>query len=778
MQKPVFFSIKSKIIFVSLFLSLTTLFAVSVISFISADNLLRERVSDQLVSESTGRGAAIRSLVDTSIAQVRLMFTNSAIQVAVQDLNENKSPSDEQMAAYRQDFADELASFRQVVGSSFGLENVKVLGDDGTVLLSSDPSEEGRDLSGDAGFQRGMEESFMEFGQLEGQRKAIVAVPVYRYGETGVSEPIGVAVATMGTDKFDEILLNREGLGQTGEVYLVNDDRVLISESRFIQDAAFRTTVDTLAVNECFDRGTEIFAVYADYRAIPIVGSSYCARDLGFVLLAEIDEAEIFLPVTQLRDAILAAAIVITGVVVTIAVYVSRTISKPLIQLKDAADRISKGDYSHRVEIHTGDEVGKLAGQFDMMRTSIIETNENLNRLVKERTKELTDMTNALDATAIVAVTDKDGTITKVNSKFVEISKYSEQELIGQNHRILKSGQHPPEFFKNMWETISSGRIFEAEIKNKAKDGSHYWVKTTIVPFLDERGQPKQYIAIHNDVTSLKNTEEQLQEALARDRANTEIIKQQVKELNRANEELRQKDKLKDEFLSMASHELKTPLTPIIGWTGALKSNTILGTLTPEQRAAVDTIEKNAVKLEKMISDLLDAQKLELNELKFNIGQVDVDRIVRNVERDFEFVMKEKNIKFVLDVQQGLKLRSDEARIMQVIGALLYNSVDFVPKVGGRIELFAQAQDGEIVFGVRDNGPGIPKDKQQFLFKKFYQLDTSLKRKHGGTGLGLAISKGIVTGLGGRIWVDTEEGKGSSFYFALPRELKNEDPHS
>jgi signal transduction histidine kinase len=354
------------------------------------------------------------------------------------------------------------------------------------------------------------------------------------------------------------------------------------------------------------------------------------------VLLAEIDEAEIFQPVTQMRDAILAAAIVITGVVVTIAVYVSRTISKPLVQLKDAADRISQGDYSHKVELHAGDEVGQLAARFDMMRKSVLETNMNLNRLVKE----------------------------------------------------------------------------------------------------------------------------------------------QVEELNRANEELREKDKLKDEFLSMASHELKTPLTPIIGWTGALKSSAILGTLTPDQRAAVDTIEKNAIKLEKMISDLLDAQKLELGEFKFNIGQVDVDRIVRNVERDFEFVMKEKDIKFVLDVGQGLKLESDELRIMQVIGALLYNSVDFVPKAGGRIELSARRQDSEIVFGVKDNGPGIPKDKQQFLFKKFYQLDTSLKRKHGGTGLGLAISKGIVTGLGGRIWVDTEESKGSSFYFALPREPKNEDPHS
>lgn len=771
MQKPVFLSIKSKIIFVSLFLAITTLFALSIISFISADNLLRERVSDQLVSESTGRGAAVRSLIDTRIEQVRLMFTNAVIQNAIKDLS--SGATGEQKATHRQDFQSEIESFRQVVGSSAGLENVKVAGRDGTILLSSNSTEEGTHMSDGRLFQRAIAASLLEFDSVGGQRKAIVAAPVYEHGQP---EPIGAVIATMDVAGFDEILLNRKGLGQTGEVYLVNENKTLISESRFIENAAFHTQVDTLAANECFDNGKEVFARYPDYRGIPIIGSSYCARDLGFVLLAEIDEAEIFHPITELRDAILAAVVVITGVVVTISVYVSKTISKPITQLKDAADRISKGDYSHKVELYSGDEVGQLAGQFDMMRKSVLETSMNLNRLVRERTKELTDMTNALDATAIVAVTDKDGTITKVNNKFVEISKYSERELIGQNHRILKSGYHPPEFFEEMWKTISSGQIFEGEIKNSAKDGTYYWVKTTIVPFLDENGEPKQYIAIHNDITNLKNTEERLQEALARDRANTEIIKQQVEELNVTNNELRRKDKLKDEFLSMASHELKTPLTPIIGWTGALKM--ILGKLTPEQLVAVDTIEKNAVRLEKMITDLLDAQKLDLNELKFNIGEVDVDRMIRNVERDLEFLMKEKGTKFVVNVQQGLKLRSDEARIAQVLNALLYNSVDFVPKVGGRIELSAEAKDGEVVFAVKDNGQGIPKDKQQFLFKKFYQVDTSLKRKHGGTGLGLAISKGIVTGLGGRIWANTEEGRGSSFYFALPRETKNEDPRN
>ncbi|HVX01736.1 MAG TPA: hypothetical protein VHA09_01135, partial [Nitrososphaera sp.] len=154
MHQPVFLSIRSKITFVSLFLSITTLFAVALISFISADNQLRERVSDQLISESTGRGAAMRSLIDTRIEQIRLMFTNSALQNAIEEIDNNNSNtgptetiSAQQMQAYRADFAAGIESFRQVVGASAGLENVKVIGTDGHVLFSSDRSEEGKDLS-------------------------------------------------------------------------------------------------------------------------------------------------------------------------------------------------------------------------------------------------------------------------------------------------------------------------------------------------------------------------------------------------------------------------------------------------------------------------------------------------------------------------------------------------------------------------------------------------------------------------------------------------------
>ncbi|MFM7795387.1 MAG: PAS domain S-box protein, partial [Candidatus Nitrosotenuis sp.] len=427
-------------------------------------------------------------------------------------------------------------------------------------------------------------------------------------------------------------------------------------------------------------------------------------------------------------------------------------ITKPILKLRDAADLIGKGNFDHKIIARSNDEIGDLARQFESMRKNIQEKNTNLNEIVKERTKDFTNIMNTLNATAIVAITDKDGIIKHVNQKFVEISGYAKEELIGQNHRILKSGYHKSEFFDNMWKIISGGKTFEGEIKNKAKDGKFYWVKTTIVPFLDESGNPEEYIAIHDDITKLKNIEEELQDALRRNEKDASIIQHQMEDLKIANLELQQKDKLKHEFLSMASHELKTPLTPILGWCDALKSPQILGNLSPNQLSAIETIEKNAEKLEKLIGDMLDVQKLELDEIKFNISDSSIAKILDTIKKDFEFAVKEKNITFEISSDTDTTIKSDERRIIQVLSALIYNSIDFVPEKSGKINVMVNKNNNEILFCVQDNGMGIPKEKQQYLFKKFYQVDTSLTRKHGGTGLGLVISKGLVEGLGGKIW--------------------------
>jgi len=281
-------------------------------------------------------------------------------------------------------------------------------------------------------------------------------------------------------------------------------------------------------------------------------------------------------------------------------------------------------------------------------------------------------------------------------------------------------------------------------------------------------------------VNSIKRYNERQNELTKALEFKNDELTETEKDLRRANEELVNTETAKEEFLSMISHELKTPLTPLKMYAEMLLKIRSMGELNEKQLKAMKMILRSISQLELLVNDIFDVYKLDIGKLQLNKKAIQVASLVKENMSELGLLMRDKQIQFnaeIIPPSEKVNVLCDPRRIGQVLANLIKNSVDFVPDKGGRITIRTesgyskQTNDGNsnyVVFTIEDNGSGIPFEKINNLFKKFYQVDTSTKRKHGGTGLGLAICSGIVEGHGGKIWVDTKHSQGAMIKFTLP----------
>jgi len=382
------FSLDKKLIILVMIVSVIALSITAYLSFNYADQILKQRQGEQLFGESRVRGDTLRLLFESRIEQNNILANDPMIRILVAELNQIPDKQiDKARDETRRSFLTQVQAFQGLVGYSIGFEDVKIMGASGNLFFTL-----GRvtntDFSNDPLFKKGLTRSFVDFEPTPSGKKMIVVSPVFHQDSKKGDEPIGVIVSRMRTAAIDNTLINRSGLGETGEVYIVNDGSLMLSESRFIDDVIFKQKVNTIPVQKCFREGEEYMGFYPDYRGITIYGSSYCAEDLGFVLLAEIDEAEIVEPVMILQDRIFQTGLLITTGMAIIAFAISKTLSTPLIKLKNAANKVAKGEFDVRTNIRTSDEIGELSHAFDSMaqklQDSLIEIKEKEDVIKKQ----------------------------------------------------------------------------------------------------------------------------------------------------------------------------------------------------------------------------------------------------------------------------------------------------------------------------------------------------------------------------------------------------------
>jgi class 3 adenylate cyclase len=361
------FSIDKKLIFLVIIVSVITLLITAYLSFNYAEQILIERANDLLLGESTVRGNTIRLLFESRIDQNQILANDPMIKILVNELSQtSENEFDKVRESKRRDFLTQVQAFQTLIGFSIGFEDVKIIGANGKIFYSLGKLEDGNFLH-DPLFQKGLKKSIIDFEPTTTGKKMIVVSPIFAPDSKKNDESIGVVISRMRTESLDSILVDRSGLGETGEVYIVNDGFLMLSESRFVDNAIFKQKIDTIPVQKCFREGEEFTGVYHDYRKINIYGSSYCANDLGFVLLAEIDEAETIQPILVLQNRIFQTGLIITTIMTIAAFLLSKSLSRPLIKLKNAANQVASGDFHIRTNITTRDEIGELSHAFDSM---------------------------------------------------------------------------------------------------------------------------------------------------------------------------------------------------------------------------------------------------------------------------------------------------------------------------------------------------------------------------------------------------------------------------
>ncbi len=519
----------------------------------------------------------------------------------------------------------------------------------------------------------------------------------------------------------------------------------------------------------------------------------------------------------------------------------------------------------------------------------------------------------ATQSPAAIAITNLHGILEYVNPKFEELTGYSSKEAVGQNSRILKSGEHSSEYYKDIWDTITSNKTWKGQFLNKKKNDELYWEQASISPIFDEEGKKINYIKIAEDITSKKrkeqtqkiiynisnaaNVTDSLQEfisivkeelstiidttnffvALYNNKNNTislpfhvdekdniesfpagktltayviktkkpllateEVFKKLEREgkielfgadskvwlgiplllkkkaigvmvvqsyddeyayseedistleiiaagisssieRKRVNDELKialekaqESDRLKSSFLANMSHEIRTPLNGILGFANLLAEPD----LTNEERSIyASVINKSSKRLMNTINDLIEISKIEVGQVNVTKKETSVNKLLNELHTFFLPDAAEKGLKLAVESilpDEKAVIITDEFMLNGILTNLINNAIKFTEQ--GGVTYGYKLKNNFLEFYVKDTGIGVPEDKKESIFNRFEQAETGHSRSYEGSGLGLPISKGYIEKLGGEIWLESKEGKGATFMFTIPYDVKESEP--
>ncbi len=397
----------------------------------------------------------------------------------------------------------------------------------------------------------------------------------------------------------------------------------------------------------------------------------------------------------------------------------------------------------------------ELAGKTRFYESRMVVQEENLvlsiNHDITERKHnelEIKKLSNAIAQSPVtIVITDINGVIEYVNPKFTEITGYTVDEAFGQNPRVLKSGEHSEEYYKNLWETISSGNIWTGEFHNKKKNGELFWESATISPVKDNEGKITHYIAIKEDITEKKKM---------------------IEELVVAKEKAESATKLKTEFLAQISHEIRTPINAILSYAGLMKSE-LEDKIDEDLKYGFISMDNAGRRIIRTIDLILNMSEVQIGSYDYHSQKLDIEKIIYRLKMQFQPMADTKRLKFSFEKKtDDIWILGDEYSVEQILSNLIDNAIKFT-KEGYVLITLDSIANNRLQVVVSDSGIGIDEKYVPHLFEPFSQEEQGYTRRYEGNGLGLALIKEYCQMNGASIKVISKKGNGSTFIVSFQK---------
>lgn len=426
--------------------------------------------------------------------------------------------------------------------------------------------------------------------------------------------------------------------------------------------------------------------------------------------------------------------VIMTLVAVFILFLLISHLLKPLVMLKNMILRISNGNFKETVEIETGDEFEDLGGAFNVMIAKLNDMYENLENKVWQRTADFEKFRLAVEAASDpVIITDIDGRILYANKAMERLTGYTRTEMIGIKPSLW-GRQMPTAFYEDMWNTIKHDKKeFHGELTNKRKSGERYLAEVHISPLLMEKGKLYGFVSIERDITAR-----------------------------------READRSKTEFVSIASHQLRTPLA-VVNWYVEMLSRGEVGTVNEKQKKYLEQIQLASRRMVDLVNSLLSVSRIDLGIFDVEPEPTILAAVADSTLVDMDQQIKDKNIRIVKMYDPSVpQVNIDPALIRVIFQNLISNAVKYISKNGVVTIAIEKKGATDAMITVTDTGYGIPIGQQSRIFEKFFRADNAREKEPDGNGLGLYIVKSIMDRMRGKIWFESEEGKGTTFYVTIP----------